>query len=91
MNMRNCLKHAALGSIILIAGMAQVATAGVGVDVSAPNVRVQVNSPQPPPSSRVTVVERERVVVRDGDRHDNGKHKGHYKKHKKDKKHRDRD
>lgn len=72
----------------LFAATTSYAATGVNVDVSTPNVRVQVGN-QPPP---VTVIERETVVVKDhdhGDHHDNGKHKGQkkHKKHKKEKKH----
>lgn len=62
---------------------ANAAIAQVGVSVSTPNVSVQVGTTQPPPPPRVTVIEKERIVVKD-----NGKHKGHYKKHKKGQKHR---
>jgi hypothetical protein len=83
------LMKAVIGSAVCMIGMAGIAAtsnAAVGVDVSTPNVRVQVGTPAPPPS--VTVVERERVIVRESDgHHDRGKHKGHYKKHKKHKKH----
>jgi len=74
------------GSLLLVAATAGFAMAqvNVGVDVNTPNVRVQVGTPPP---SHVTIVERERVIVRDVERKDNGKHKGHYKKHKKHKKH----
>jgi hypothetical protein len=89
MKMKFCVK-AVIGSAVCVMGMASVAaarSADVGVNVSTPNVNVRVGAPAPPPPS-VTVVERERVIVRESDgHHDNGKHKGHYKKHKKDKKH----
>lgn len=63
---------------------ANAAIAQVGVSVSTPNVSVQVGITQPPPPPRVTVIEKERVIVKDhGDRKDNGKHRGHYKKDKK--------
>jgi biopolymer transport protein ExbD len=75
----------------IIAATASYAATGVNVDVSTPNVRVQVGNQPPPP---VTVIERERVVVKehgDKEHHDNGKHKGHkkHKKHKNEKKHED--
>jgi len=89
--MKMSLMKAVIGSAVGVMGLAGIAAASnvaVGVDVNTPNVRVQVGAPAPPPS--VTVVERERVIVRENDRHhDNGKHKGHYKKHKKHKKHKD--
>ena len=85
--MKKHLMNAVIGSAVGMMSMAGIATASnVGVDVSTPNVRVQVGNPAPPP--HVTVLERERVIVRERDEHtDNGKHKGHYKKHKKHKKH----
>jgi hypothetical protein len=85
MDMKRHLMKAVIGSVAGVMGMANFAAAanvGVGVDVNTPNVRVQVGNPAPPP--RVAVVERERVIVREKEvRHDHGKHKGHYKKHKK--------
>ena len=91
MNMKMHLKKAVIGSAVCVMGTAGIAAAsnvGVGVDVSTPNVRVQVGTPAPPP--RVTVVEQERIIVRERDaHHDRGKHKGHYKKHQKHKKHHD--
>ena len=49
--MKSVLKKMALGSAVMIVGLAQAAAAsvGVGVDVSTPNVRVQVGSSPPPP------------------------------------------
>jgi len=83
------LKKSVFGSTVVILSMAGIAYASnqsVGVDVNTPNVRVQVGTPAPPPP-RVTVVERERVIVHErAEYHDQGKHKGHYKKHKKNKK-----
>lgn len=83
----NLKKEAFAGSIICLIGMTGIAAAAnvnVGVDVVTPNVRVQAGNSAPP--QHVTVVERERVIVREKEvRHDNGKHKGHYKKHKKHK------
>lgn len=67
---------------MLLATNVAVAQVGVGVSVSTPNVSVQVGTTPPPPPPRVTVIEKERIVVKD-----NGKHKGHYKKHKKEQKH----
>jgi len=85
--MKMPLVKTVIGSAVAVMGMAGIAAAAnvaVGVDVATPNVRVQVGAPAPPPS--VTVVERERVIVREkAGHHDNGKHKGHYKKHKKNK------
>jgi len=85
MKMRMHLVKAVIGTAAGMMVMANIAVAGnVAVDVNTPNVRVQVGRTPPPP--RVTVVERERVIVRETEvRHDNGKHKGHYKKHKKHK------
>lgn len=77
-------------TIVCVFATASFATAAVGVDVNTPNVRVQVGGYQPPPPPQVRVIERERVIVKERDyedRHDNGKHKGHYKKHKKEKHH----
>jgi hypothetical protein len=77
----------ATAAALLVFATSGFATAAVGVDVNTPNVRVQVGTPQPPP--QVRVIERERVIVKDHEyegRRDNGKHKGHYKKHKKEKK-----
>jgi hypothetical protein len=89
MNMKRQLMKAVIGSAVGVLGLAGIAAAAnVAVDVNTPNVRVQVGTPAPPP--RVTVVERETVIVREKDgHHDNGKHKGQYKKHKKGKKHKD--
>jgi hypothetical protein len=90
MNRSMNFKKAAIGSAVCVMAMTGVAAASntaVGVDVSTPNMRVQVGTPAPPP--RVVVVEPERVIVRERDEHhDNGKHKGHHK-HKKHKKHHD--
>ena len=72
------------GCVLFVLATAGFAMAGVNVGVTTPNVNVQVGTPQPPP--RVTVVERERVLVREKvvvEKKDRGKHKGHYKKHKK--------
>ena len=84
------IRKTTAGMIVVLA-TASFATAAVGVDVNTPNVRVQVGNPAPPPvvvvPPPVRVIERERVIVEDRDHHDNGKHKGHYKKHKKHKKH----
>lgn len=82
------------GSIVLVAVTAGFAVAAVGVDVSTPNVRVQVGAPQAPPPPQVRIIERERVIVHENEyveRKDKGKHKGHFKnkKHKKHKKHDD--
>ncbi len=77
-------------SILCVLATASFATAAVGVDVSTPNVRVQVGTPQAPPPPQVRVIESERVIVKEREyrgRKDNGKHKGHYKKHKKHKHH----
>jgi hypothetical protein len=89
--MKNHLRKAVIGSAVGVLGMAGIAAASnvaVGVDINTPNARVQVGTPAPQP--RAVVVERETVIVREKDGHqDNGKHKGHYKKHKKGKKHKD--
>ncbi len=86
MDMKRHLTNAGIGTLVGVMGMAGIAAAG-SVDVSTPNVRVQVGTPAPPPP-RVIVMEPERVIVRESvERHDQGKHKGHYKKHKKHKKH----
>ena len=81
------MMKAAVGSVIGVVAMAGIAAASnvnVGVDVVTPNVRVRASNVPPPP---VTVVERERVIIHEKEvHHDNGKHKGHYKKHKKQKK-----
>jgi hypothetical protein len=81
------LKGAVAGvvGVLAAAGIAAAADVNVGVDIATPNVRVRAGTAPPP----VTVVERERVIIheRDVHHHDNGKHKGHYKKHKKHKKH----
>lgn len=76
------------GCIIIVLAAASFAGAApsINVDVNTPNASIRVGTPQPAP--QVTVIERERVVVREhrGDeRRDNGKHKGQ-KKHKKYKK-----
>jgi hypothetical protein len=93
MNRSIDLKMAVIGTAVCMIGISGMpaqsnASVGVGVDVNTPNVRVQVGNPAPPP--RVVVMEPERVIVREHDRHhDNGKHKGHYKRHKKQRKHRE--
>lgn len=74
------------GSLILVAATAGLAMGEVSVGVRTPNVSVQVGTPQPAP--HVTIVERERVIVKEVKK-DNGKHKGHYKKYKKHKKQHD--
>ena len=71
---------------LLTASFAMAANSAVNVDVSTPNVRVQVGSPQAPPPPQVQVIERERVIIKEHEykgKKDRGKHKGHYKKHKK--------
>lgn len=76
--------------VLLTAPFAIAANPSVNVDVSTPNVRVQVGTPQAPPAPQLRVVERERIVVREDQykgKKDRGKHKGHYKKHKKNGKH----
>jgi hypothetical protein len=76
------------GSIILVFAAASFSAASVNVEVNTPNASVRVGTP--PPAPRVTVVERERIIVREDryeGRKDNGKHKGQ-KKHKKHKKNR---
>jgi len=84
-NMKIHLRRAVIASAVCLLGLAGIAAASnVAVDVSTPNVRVQVGAPAPPP--RVVVLERETVIVHEKDR---GKHKGHNKKHKKHKKHKD--
>jgi hypothetical protein len=71
--------------VLATAGFAAAATA-VGIDVAVPNARIQVGTSQPP--QQVRVVETKQVVVHDHEgKKDNGKHKGHTKKHKKEKKH----
>lgn len=83
------MMKAAVGGVIAVLGLAGIAAAGnvnVGVDVITPNVRVRAGNV--PVRQPVTVVERERVIVHEREvHHDNGKHKGHYKKHKKQKRH----
>lgn len=74
--------------VVLTASFAMAANPAVNVDVSTPNVRVQVGTPQAPPAPQVRVIERERVIIKE-EKKDRGKHKGHYKKHKKHKKHDD--
>ena len=71
------------GSIVLVLTAASFSAAAINVGVSTPNASIYVGTPQPAP--RVTVVERETVIIKEG-RHDKGKHKGHdkHKKHKKD-------
>jgi hypothetical protein len=83
----NWKKKVVIGSAFCLLGLAGFgvqgsASATVGVDVSTPNVRVQVGTPAPPP---VVVVEHNHVI-KEKSHHDNGKHKGHYKKHTKHKK-----
>lgn len=85
-----------LCTAVCLLGIAGIsASASAGVEVSTPGVRVQVGTPAPPPlppPPRLTVIEKERVIVREPAEHydhDKGKHKGHHKKHKKHKKHDD--
>lgn len=72
------------GSIVLVLAAATFSAAAVNVEVNTPNASVRVGSPLPAP---MTVIERERVIVKEPryeGKRDNGKHKGHYKnKHKK--------
>lgn len=75
------------GSLVIVLAAAGFSAAAVNVDVSTPNASVHVGSPQQP--SHVTVVERERVAIKEQghkDKKDNGKHKGQkkQKKHKND-------
>jgi hypothetical protein len=74
-----------IGSLIIVLAAASFAGAApsVNVDVNTPGASIRVGTPAPPP--RVTVVEHERVIVKEH-RGDNGKHKGHrkHKKHKQD-------
>ncbi|MDD2900402.1 MAG: hypothetical protein PHI31_17030 [Desulfuromonadaceae bacterium] len=74
------------GSLVIVLAAASFSAAAVNVGISTPNASIYVGKSQPAPS--VTVIERETVIVRE-DRHDNGKHKGHYKhkKHKKEREH----
>ena len=77
-------------SIIFVLAAANFSVASVNVEVNTPNASVRVGTP--PPAPHVTVIERERVIVKEDryeGRKDNGKHKGHkkYKKHKKDRHH----
>ena len=69
--------------VLITAGFA-MAEVGVGVDINTPNVRVQVGTP---PQSYMTVVERERVIVRGKEgmigKKGHGRHTGQYKKQKK--------
>ena len=87
--MKMHLKKAVIGSLVSVmclSGIAAASGPAVGVDVVTPNVRVQVGNPAPPPS--IAVVEREHVIVRErGRHHDNGRHRGHYKKHRGHKNH----
>jgi hypothetical protein len=64
--------------------LASVTLAVASVDVQAPGVRVQVGNPPPSTPPQVRVIERERVIVREREvvKKNRGKHKGHYKKHK---------
>jgi hypothetical protein len=79
-----------VSSILVAAVSAGFASAATNVEVTTPNIRVQVGTPKPPPPP-ITVIERETVIVKEKDHHDNGKHKGHYKKDKKHKKHKKND
>jgi hypothetical protein len=92
-NMKRYRMKAVMGAIIGamgVAGIAAAADVAVGVDVTTPNVRVRVGAPAPPPPPPMVMVERERIVTGEREeRHDHGKHKGHYKKHDKDKHHKD--
>ena len=83
----NQITSGIIGVVCMLSSANIAIAANVGVDVNTPNVHVQVGTPAPPPP-RVTVVEKERVIVREpAERHDRGLHKGKYKKHKKNKKH----
>jgi len=79
--------------IVLLGGVAvfvlsNVLFAGPPPLPPPPNVNIQIGAPAPPPPAQRVVV-RETVVVKE--KHDRGKHKGHYKekKHKKHGKHDD--
>jgi hypothetical protein len=85
----NIMIRKTTASMIIVLATASFSPAAAGVDVYTPDVRVQVGTPQSPPLPHVRVIERERVIVREHEyegKKDNGKHKGHYKKHKKEKK-----
>ena len=76
-----------IGSFVVVLAAASFSAAAVNVGISTPNASIYVGTPQPAP--RVTVIERERIIVEEHQykgRKDNGKHKGHKKhmKHKKD-------
>ena len=84
------LMKAAIGSavcVLAMTGLAAQSHAAVEVNVSTPDVRVQVGNPAPPPPVFVRAPERVIAGERD-EHHDRGRHKGHYK-HKKHKKHHD--
>ncbi len=88
--MKKQLMNAIIGSAVGAVGLAGVAAASnvaVGVDVTTPNTRVQVNAPAPPPPGVLVPGPGAVVVPEKHVHHDNGKHKGQYKKHKKHKKH----
>ena len=79
------LKNLVAGAAIILA---TAAFATASVDVRAPGLRVQVGSPEhhAPPPPQVRVIERERVIIKERDnRGYKGKHKGHYKKHRRHK------
>lgn len=71
------------GSIVLVLAAVSFSAAAVNVDVNTPNASIRVGTPQPAP--QVTVIEREKVIVKE-DHHkvkkNSGKHKGHYKNKK---------
>jgi len=64
---------------LAIPAIAHAANVSVGVSASTPNAGVKVQVGNPPPAP--VVVERETVIIKE--KHDEGKHKGHYKKKKK--------
>jgi hypothetical protein len=72
-------------SAVVLVILTSATLALAGVDVQAPGLRVQVNTPQHPPP-QVRVIERERVVVREREvvRKKNKRHRKHYKKHRHD-------
>lgn len=74
-----------IGMAAITASTAYAGNVGIGVSAGTKDGQVKVQVGNPPPAP--VVVERETVIVRE--KHDRGKHKGHYKKKKK--KHRDHD
>ena len=79
---RTVLTTALLAGLVAMAPAAGIAGANVSFQIDAylpapPGVRIQVDAGRP-----YYVVEQRRVYLEEKPKHDNGRHRGHYKKEK---------